>query len=289
MKLVKLIISWLVIGSIATACAAISLANTPPTGPTLQATQAQAPVNTTADRSAPTLVVFAAASLTGAFQEIGQSFEAANPGVRVSFNFAGSQILRTQLEQGAVADVFASADQKNMDLLVAENLVVADAIQQFATNSLIVIIPANNPGSVQSLADLARPGLKLVLADASVPAGGYARQVLAKMSQDATYGADFNTKVLSNVVSNETDVKQVVTKVELGEADAGIVYVTDAVAAPGLLTLTIPDNLNVIASYPIAVLTTSPEPDLAKAFEIYVTSPSGQAILAKWGFGPAVK
>jgi molybdate transport system substrate-binding protein len=233
-----------------------------------------------------TLTVFAAASLTGAFQEIGANFESANPGVQVSFNFAGSQILRTQLEQGALADVFASADDKNMGPLVADHLVEFDSIQEFLTNSLIVILPPGNPGEVSTLADLARPGLKLVLADESVPAGNYARQALAKMSKEASFGADFSARVLANVVSNETDVKQVVAKIELGEADAGMVYASDAVAAPELKTITIPININVVASYPIAVLINAPNPRLAKAFVNYVTSASGQAVLTKWGFSP---
>ncbi len=235
------------------------------------------------------LVVFAAASLTGAFQEIGQAFEAAHLGVKVNFNFAGSQILRTQIEQGASADIFASADRKNVDTLVADHLISADPVKDFATNSLEVIMPPGNPGNIMRLSDLARPGLKLVLADASVPAGNYARQALVKMSQDPAFGTDFSNKVLANVVSNETDVKQVVAKVQLGEADAGIVYVSDALAATGLSSLAIPANFNVIATYLIAVLDSAPEPGLAQAFVAYVTSPEGQAILARWGFAAAAK
>jgi len=247
-----------------------------------------------AEKSAPptaiptkhTLTVFAAASLTGAFQEIGKDYETTNPGVNVSFNFAGSQILRTQLEQGAAADVFSSADHKNMDLLVTENLVDENTYQDFATNKLTVVLPAGNPGNVQTLEDLARPNLKLILADSSVPAGNYARQILTNMSEAPMYGADFSEKVLANVVSNETDVKQVVTKVELGEADAGIVYISDAIAAPDLITISIPNEFNVTAKYPIAVLTNAPEPKLAEAFIAYILSPAGQAVLNKWGFSP---
>ena len=232
------------------------------------------------------LAVFAAASLTGAFQEVGLAFEVDHPGVQVSFNFAGSQILRTQLEQGATADVFASADHRNMDLLVVEKLIAANTVQDFASNSLTVILPSGNPGKVMSLADLARPGLKLVLADASVPAGNYARQALEKMSQDLAYGTDFSARVLANVASNETDVKQVVAKVELGEADAGIVYASDAKATPGLSTLAIPTNFNVLAKYPVAVLANALDSGLAQEFVAYVTSAEGQAILSKWGFSP---
>ena len=244
-----------------------------------------APVPATAAPAARTLTVFAAASLTGAFGDIGKAFEAANPGVTVKFNFAGSQVLRTQIEQGAAADVFASADHKNMDPLVKENLVAA-GYQDFATNLLTVILPPKNPAHVQTLQDLAKPGLKLVLEDPSVPAGNYSRQILAKMSQNPTYGAVYSPTVLFNVVSNETDVKAVVTKVDSGEADAGIVYVTDAMAAPDLKTIAIPANFNVIALYPIAALTKAPNADLAAAFAAYVQSADGQTVMKKWGFSP---
>ncbi len=233
------------------------------------------------------LVVFAAASLAGAFGDIGKAFDAAHPGVTVTFNFAGSQALRTQLEQGASADVFASADHKNMDALVGEDLLAGGKYQDFAGNLLVVILPPNNPARILTLQDLARPGTKLDLADASVPAGNYARQALTNLSKDAAYGGGFSDKVLKNVVSNETDVKQVVAKIALGEADAGIVYVTDAQAAPDLKIIPIPNNFNVIAKYPIAVLARSPNSELAASFMAYVLSPNGQAVMKKWGFAPA--
>jgi molybdate transport system substrate-binding protein len=242
----------------------------------------------TAAPASRTLTVFAAASLTGSFGEIGKAFEAANPGVTVTFNFAGSQALRTQIEQGAAADVFASASHKDMDTLVGENLAPSD-YTDFANNLLIVILPPKNPANVQTLADLAKPGLKLILEDKSVPAGAYSLQILDNMSKDPTYGADFSKNVLANVVSNETDVKQVVSKVDMGEGDAGIVYVTDAIAAPDLKTIDIPANYNVIAKYPIAVLSKAPNADLAAAFVAFVQSDDGQAIMKKWGFSPAGK
>lgn len=233
------------------------------------------------------LTVFAAASLTGAFTEIGKNFDAAHPGVTSTFNFAGSQTLRTQLEQGAIADVFASANTKEMNtLIITDTLVPTGTAQIFATNKLLVILPANNPANIQTLQDLSQSGIKIVLADATVPAGNYARQILDKLSKDPTFGADFKTKVLANVVSNETDVKQVVAKVQLGEADAGIVYISDSVAAPELKTIDIPANFNVIAKYPIAVLTNAPQSDLASEFIVYVLSAEGQATLKKWGFTP---
>jgi len=241
----------------------------------------------TATAAPATLTVFAAASLTGSFGDIGKAFEAAHPGVTVKFSFAGSQALRTQIEQGAPADVFASADHKNMDPLVTENLVASGADQDFATNLLQVILPPNNPANIQTLQDLARPGIKLIFEDSSVPAGNYTRQILTNMSKDPAYGTDFSTKVLANVVSNETDVKEVVAKVDQGEGDAGIVYVTDASAQSDLKTISIPASYNVIARYPVAALEKAPNPDLAKAFVAYVLSADGQAIMKKWGFSPA--
>jgi len=233
-----------------------------------------------------TLTIFAAASLTDAFTEISHNFEAADPGVTVALNFAGSQTLSTQITQGAVADVFASANHTEMDKLVSAGLVQQDAPQDFLTNKLVVILPSNNPANVQTLQDLSRTGLKLVLVADTVPAGKYARQILANLSKHPSFGADFQTRVLANVVSNENDVKLVVAKVQLGEADAGIVYISDSIAAPQLLTIEIPTNFNVVAKYPIAALINAPQTDLAAGFIAYVLSPDGQAILKKWGFTP---
>jgi molybdate transport system substrate-binding protein len=231
-----------------------------------------------------TLTVLAASSLTEAFTEIGHDFEAAHPGVRVGLNFAGSQSLRTQIELGAVADIFASASPEEMDALINEGLVPAETARIFLTNRLLVILPAANPARIQSLADLANPGLKLILASEEVPAGRYTRQVLQNLG--ALYGAEYGTKVLANVVSNEDNVRQVVTKVQLGEADAGFVYSSDAEAVPGLKSIEIPSANNVIAHYFIAPLASSPQPELAAEFIAYVLSPLGQATLLKWGFAP---
>jgi molybdate transport system substrate-binding protein len=232
------------------------------------------------------LIIFAASSLTDAFQDLVKTYESTHPGTKISLSFAGSQILRTQLEQGAVADIFASADHKNMEILVRDNIAASNPYQVFATNRLIVILPSGNPAGVITLHDLARPGVKLILADPSVPAGNYARQILANISSDPAYGSGFSTAVLANVVSNETDVRQVVTKVELGEADAGIVYVSDAFTSPDMETIPIPDKFNIIAQYPIAILANSPNPGLAGGFIEFIMSPEGQAIMEKWGFTP---
>ncbi|MBE7534261.1 MAG: molybdate ABC transporter substrate-binding protein [Anaerolineales bacterium] len=229
-----------------------------------------------------TLNVFAAASLTDAFTEIGNNFQTANPNVTVIFNFGGSQTLRTQIEEGAPADVFASANAKEMDALVAGSFVMAEASQVFLSNRLVVILPVDNPAGIDSLEDLAASGIKIVLAAEEVPVGRYSREALDKMN--GTFGSDFKDKVLANVVSNEDNVKQVVAKIQLGEADAGIVYTSDAVAAPELKTIEIPNEMNIIAKYPIAPLVESANAELAQAFIAYVLSDEGQAILQKWGF-----
>ncbi len=234
------------------------------------------------------LTVFAAASLTGAFQEMGAAFQAANPDAQVAFNFAGSQELRTAVEQGAKADVFASADAANIDRLGSLGLTRGQA-QVFATNRLAVVVPRDNPAGIKELRDLARSNVKLDVADPSVPVGGYTLQALDKISADATYGADFKSRVLARVVSKENNVKQVVSKVALGEADAGIVYATDAQAAGDKVeALDIPDPFNVVAVYPIVAIKESAQPALAGRFIAFVLSAQGQAILHKYGFaGPS--
>lgn len=232
------------------------------------------------------MTVYAAASLTDAFTEIGSAFEASHRGVRVVFNFGGSQNLRTQIEQGAPVDVFASADAKEMDTLVAQNMIEEGAAKVFLLNRVVVILPKDNPAGIASLEDLSKPGLKLVLAAEEVPAGRYARQILENLK--ALFGSDYKDNVLSNVVSNEDNIRQAVTKIQLGEADASIVYVSDAVAAPELQKIEIPADVNVLAEYPIAPLAESAKSGLADEFIGYVLSQEGQATLEKWGFTPVV-
>ncbi len=252
--------------------------------PPVQATEGE---STTAPRLQGQVTVFAAASLTDAFTEIGAMLEKAYPGVKVVFNFAGSPTLRAQLEQGARVDVFASADEPNMDAVGRQGL-LAGRPRLFASNRLVVIVPARSHAAIAQLQDLARPGLKLVLARSDVPVGNYARQALARMSQDPAFGPAFAERVLANVVSEEPNVRQVVAKVQLGEADAGIVYATDVTpqVREAVQIIAIPDQFNVIARYPIAVVKNAPNAAGAQAFVDYVLSPPGQAILAKYGFIP---
>lgn len=239
-----------------------------------------------APQKARSLTVYAAASLAEAFTELGQGFEAANPSATVAFNFGGSQNLRTQIEQGAPADVFASANRQEMDALVEQKTIQAGAPKVFLTNQLVVILPKDNPAGIATLEELSKPGLKLVLAAEEVPAGRYARQILENLN--TFYGPNYRADVLANVVSKEDNIRQAVTKVQLGEADASIVYLSDAVALPELQRIEIPPEVNVRAEYPIAPLASSPNLDLANAFIDYVLSADGQATLKKWGFTPAV-
>lgn len=235
------------------------------------------------------LTVFAAASLADAFKEIGRQFGVANGGATVTFNFAGSDQLATQITQGAPADVFASANTKQMGVAIAAGDVISGTQKTFVRNRLVVVYPKENPGKLAALKDLATPGLKIVLANKSVPVGGYALDFLAKASKLPEYTAEFSPTVLKNVVSYEENVKAVLGKITLGEADAGIVYTTDAATVKdgSIAQLIIPDNLNTIATYPIAATKNAKNPDLARKFVDYVLGPEGQQVLAKYGFIPA--
>lgn len=228
------------------------------------------------------LVVMAASSLTDAFDEIAVAFEAANPGADVLPNYASSSSLATQLVEGAPADVFASANASQMNVAADGGRIVGEPVV-FLTNRLTIIVPADNPGGLESYADLAKPGIALVLAAPDVPVRDYSDQSIALMGDAA-----FQAAVYANLVSEEPNVRQVATKVSLGEADAGIVYTSDVTPdiAASVLQIPIPDELNVIATYPIAVVEGAPAGDLAQAFVDFVLSAEGQAILAKWGFGP---
>jgi molybdate transport system substrate-binding protein len=233
-----------------------------------------------------TLTVFAAASLTEVFTQMGADFEAAHPGTSVVFNFAGSQQLAQQLAQGAPVDVFASANPRQMQVAIEAGRVAAGTQQVFANNRLVVVLPADNPGGIETLQDLAQPGLKLVLAAEDVPVGAYSRTFLERAAQDAAFAADYRAAVLDNVVSYEQTVKAVLTKVLLGEADAGLVYTSDVTpdVAAEVRQIAIPDALNTSATYPIAVVQDAAQPALAQMYIDYVLSPAGQGTLAEYGF-----
>lgn len=230
-----------------------------------------------------TLTVYAAASLSEAFTVLGAEFEARHPGTSVRFNFAGSQVLATQIEHGARADVFASADRRWMTFLEQRSLAETPAV--FARNQLVVVMPRANPGRITRLADLARPGLKLVLAGTEVPAGAYSREALRQLAGSPGFPADFDRRVLANVVSEEENVRAVAAKVQLGEADAGMVYQSDIVPASAsrIRLLPLPACCSPLAEYPIAAVR-SGRSELARAFIALVLSDAGQQVLAGRGF-----
>jgi molybdate transport system substrate-binding protein len=228
-----------------------------------------------------TLRVFAAVSLADAFGE------RARPGTRVQFNLAGSQQLAVQIEQGAEADVFASADRQWMSYVV-ERARVAGKPAVFARNRMVAIVPRTNPARIGRLQDLARAGVKLVICAEAVPAGRYGREVLANRARAEGFDAGFARRALANVVSEEENVRSVVGKVQIGEADAGLCYRSDVTRSVSryVRVLPIPDSLNVLATYPVAVLVGSPREELAREFVALVLSARGQAALEKHGLIP---
>jgi molybdate transport system substrate-binding protein len=221
------------------------------------------------------LSVFAAASLTASFNALGASFQTANPGVTVKFNYAGTPTLVTQIEQGAPADVFASADTTNMTRLTSDGFTTGTS-QVFAHNQLEIVVAPGNPKGITGLADLAKPGVIYITEAPTVPAGAYSLQALK------TAGVTVTPKSL------ETSVTAVISKIELGEADAGIVYTTDVTAGGSKVSgVPIPAADNVIATYPIVAVKGTSSLPIANAFIAYVISTAGQSTLASFGFQPA--
>lgn len=240
------------------------------------------------DQGNQELIVFAAASLAEAFTELAQQFEAQNENVGIILNFASSQQLAHQLSQGAPADVFASANERQMAAVIDTGRITSSSQRTFANNRLVIIYPVGNPAELATIADLARPGNRLILAAAEVPAGEYAQDFLQAAANDPTFGPGFRQGVLDNVVSYEENVRAVLSKIRLGEADAGIVYESDVQAeiSGEVKQIEIPADLNIVADYPIAPIVNSPRPDLAQAFIDFVLSPAGQQIMADHGFTP---
>lgn len=227
------------------------------------------------------LRVFAAASLRESFEALGREFEGAHPEIQVEFEFAGTAVLRAQIERGAPADVFASADESHAHALAADDLIESPRV--FAHNRMVVITPPG--GRVRTLADLARPGLRLVLAGRAVPAGRYARRALARMDSSGSFPPRFRSRVEANVVSEETGVRGVLAKVALGEADAGLVYATDARASrTPVRAIEIPDRWNVTAAYLIAPTARARGNRGAQAFVRAVLGARGRTLLRRHGF-----
>ncbi len=226
-----------------------------------------------------TLTVFAASSLTEVFAELEAEHEAANPGVDVVVSTAGSQALRVQIEHGAPADVFASANAAHMQALVGAGLVRHDV--RFAEGELVIVVPRDNPAGITSLEDLPRAE-RIVLGAPEVPVGAYARTMLEQAG--ARYGPEFRARVEAHVVSLEPNVRLVLAKVELGEADAAVVYRSDATATRAVTIVAIPADVGVRAQYHAGVLTAAAEPELARAFVEHLRSPFARAALERHGF-----
>jgi molybdate transport system substrate-binding protein len=221
-----------------------------------------------------TVIVFAAASLNGAFDKPGAQFRRAHPGVTLKFSYAGSSAMATQIRQGARADLFASASPTNMTDVTSDHL-TAGQPRVFARNSLEIMVAKGNPDKIKSVADLSRSSVKVAVCAPAVPCGAYSTKVFRKAG------------VTVHPVTQEPSVSSVVTKVTLGEADAGIVYTTDVRAAGGKVTgVPIPAGQNVTADYPIAALKDAPNPAASDAFMRYVLSPAGRQVLASYGFRP---
>jgi len=227
---------------------------------------------TTSAKLSGTITVLAASSLTKGFEALGSEFEAANPGTKISFSFASSSDLETQIEQGAPADVFASADQKNMDKVVASGHNGA-APSNFARNKLEIAVEKGNPKHVATLGDLAKGGLTVVLCDSSVPCGKFADQVLA------------SAKVSVTPKSREQSAKSTLSKVELGEADAAIVYVSDVASSEKVDGVPIPDAVNAVTTLPIVDLKGSSNAALARAWVSFVIAHKSE-LVARYGFLP---
>ena len=231
------------------------------------------------------LTIFAAASLTGVLEIAKASYEGSHEGTTITVSPDSSSALATQIEQGAPADVFLSADTANPQRLVDGGFAAGEAVV-FAGNELTIIVPTGNPGAIASPADLARPGVKVIAAGDEVPITKYATQLVANLAREPGYPAGFEAGYAANIVSKEDNVKAVVAKLELGEGDAGLVYVTDAKASTKVASIEVPDGANVPASYAGLVVKGSAQPDAARAFLDWLVGSDGQAILAGFGFLP---
>src|SRR5215204_658702 len=235
-----------------------------------------------------TLTVLAASSLIDAFGVLANRFEEQNSGVKVKQSFESSSTLLAQIQQGAPADVFASAAEEEMNAAVKDGLVAGEP-EVFVRNREVIMVPKDNPANIQSMRALAEPGIKLVLAEEGVPAADYAEEILGKAN--AEYGRGFKQDVIANVVSREADVRASVSRVALGEADATLGYASDYTPdiRDRVEVIEIPEDLNIIATYPIAALKDAEDPELAREWVNLVVSEEGQSVLEKWGFEPAAR
>lgn len=239
-----------------------------------------------ADSPAMDLTIFAAASLTGAMNDLKPVFEAAHPGSSLTINLDSSATLETQIKEGAKADVFLPASAKNMDNLEADGLIDNKSVIPYAENKLAILVPKDNPAKITSLADLAKPGVNIVSQTKEVPVRKYTEQMLNKTAEDTAYGPEFVEAFKKNIISEEINVAASATKVSLGEADAGITYFSDVTKDIGekVMIIEIPDQFNVVASYEAGILAESAHPELAEEFIDLLTSSDGKNTLKYYGF-----
>jgi molybdate transport system substrate-binding protein len=263
-------LAFVLVGLAAAGCAAQRSASIEPSAPTA------APVK---------LTIYGAASLKGALDRAKSIYEAAVPGTTLTISTDSSATLETQIEQGAPADVFLSADTTNPKKLVDQGLAAGAAVA-FARNELTIVVPISNPAGIRTPADLAKPGIKVIAAGDAVPITTYANRLVANLATVSGYPADFAAAYAANGASKEDNVKAVVAKIELGEGDAGIVYVTDARASTKVTTIDVADSVNVPATYSGVVVKASAHVDAAEAFLAWFAGPDGQAIRAGFGFLP---
>jgi molybdate transport system substrate-binding protein len=254
--------------------------------PSAAASAAPGTASSAARSAAPAeLTIYGAASLKGVLDKVKAAYEAANPGTALTISSDSSATLETQIEQGAPADVFLSADTTNPKKLVDKGLAGGAAVT-FAGNKLTIIVPIANPAGIKTPADLAKTGIKVIAAGDEVPITKYATQLVANLARESGYPADFGAKYTANIASREDNVKAVVAKIELGEGDAGIVYVTDAKASTKVALVDVPDTVNVAATYSGIVVKASKNAAAAQAFLTWFAGPDGQGILGTFGFLP---
>ncbi|HEY8846849.1 MAG TPA: molybdate ABC transporter substrate-binding protein [Candidatus Limnocylindrales bacterium] len=265
------------------ACSSTGVSTSASAAPSLPTTAASASATPSAAPAA--LTIFGAASLKGVLDKVKTTYEAANPGTTLTISTDSSATLETQIEQGAPADVLLSADTTNPKKLVDKGLAAGAAVT-FAGNKLTIIVPAANPAGIRSPKDLAKTGVKVIAAGDAVPITKYATLLVANLAKEAGYPADFVAKYTANIASKEDNVKAIVAKIELGEGDAGIVYVTDAKASTKVTAVDVPDTANVPATYSGVVVKASKNAAAAQAFLTWFAGPGGQAILGSFGFLP---
>jgi molybdate transport system substrate-binding protein len=285
----KAIVGWLVtavVASLLAACSSSGGSPSPgasPVPPSVPAATASSAPPVASSAKPVGLTVYGAASLKGALDKVKTTYEAEHPGTTLTVSTDSSSALETQIEQGAPADVFLSADAANPTKLVEGGFASGDPVA-FAGNKLTIIVPKDNPAGIESPKDLVKPGIKIIAAGDAVPITKYAGQLVQNLAAVSGYPTDFAAKYAANVVSKEDNVKSVVGKIGMGEGDAGIVYVTDAAASDKVDAVGVPGEANVPATYTGVVVKASLNQDAAKAFLDWFAGVDGQAILAKFGF-----